>query len=99
MTRFVAIFEDNVGFDWVRRDHSGEHLAFLEANKTRIVLAGALRPGVDEHPSGGLWIFDVASADEAIALIESDPYFKLGLRKSYDLRVWGKPPFYGAVTL
>ena len=36
---------------------------------------------------------------QAESLCENDPYFKLGLRKSYRLYVWGKAPFYEAVTL
>jgi hypothetical protein len=42
---------------------------------------------------------EVDSRDEAARLVEGDPYFRLGLRKSYRLLVWGKAPCYESVTL
>jgi hypothetical protein len=48
---------------------------------------------------GGLWVLEVESRDEAVALCEQDPYFRLGLRRGYRLYTWGTAPVYGAVTL
>ena len=42
---------------------------------------------------------EVDSRDEAVGLIENDPYFTQGLRQRYRLLVWGKAPGYGTVTL
>jgi len=42
---------------------------------------------------------EVESRDEAVKLIEGDPYLGLGLRKSYRLLVWGKAPCYETVNL
>jgi hypothetical protein len=56
-------------------------------------------PGPGEWFCGGLWVLEVADRDEAVRLVEGDPYFMLGLRRSYELFVWGKAPCYGAVTL
>ena len=71
----------------------------MGANRDKIVIAGGLRPVPDEWYCGGLWVLEVASRDEAVTLIEHDPYFRLGLRKGYRLLVWGKAPCYGAVSL
>jgi uncharacterized protein len=97
--RWVAIFDDNPGFESVRKEHSAAHFAYLSANRDQIVLAGGLRPAPDEWYCGGLWILEVASRADAVRLIEEDPYFRLGLRKGYRLLVWSKAPGYGAVTL
>lgn len=97
--RWVAIFDDNEGFDWVRKEHSSEHFDYLAANRDKIVLAGGLRPAPEERHSGGLWVMEFASRDEAVKLAEGDPYFRLGLRKSYRLHVWGKAPCYETVQL
>ena len=42
---------------------------------------------------------EVGSREEAVRLVEADPYFTLGLRKHYRLFVWGKAPCYDAVML
>src|SRR5262245_55183212 len=97
--RWVAIFEDKTEADWVRKQHSTAHFEYLAANRDRIVLAGGLRPAPGEWYCGGLWIMEVGSREEASRLVEGDPYFRLGLRKSYRLNVWGKAPCYGEVSL
>lgn len=73
----------------VRAAHEPAHLVFLETNREEIPMAGGLR---DEHGGpyvGGLWVFEVATKERAIELIESDPYFKANPRK-YRLLAWGK---------
>jgi hypothetical protein len=42
---------------------------------------------------------EVNSRDEAVELIEGDPYLRLGLRRGYRLFVWGKAPCYQTVAL
>jgi uncharacterized protein len=97
MTR-VAIFEDNPEEQagWVRRQYANDHFDYLKKHAQTITLAGGLRPSPDDWWSGGLW---VATREQAVALCENDPYFKLGLRRSYRLYVWGKAPSYGSVAL
>jgi uncharacterized protein YciI len=97
--RWIALFEDNAGREHVRKHHSQSHFDYLAANSAKIPLAGGLRPGPGEWYCGGLWVLEVASREEAVKLVEADPYFRLGLRKSYELFVWGKAPCYGAVSL
>lgn len=99
MARFIAIFDDNTDVDWIRKEHRLEHLSYLEANKGEIAVAGALQPDIDAGYVGALWVFNVTDKAAAIRLIENDPYFKLGLRKKYEVRIWGKPPFFGPVTI
>jgi uncharacterized protein len=99
MTRWVAIFEDDPQADWVRKQHSQAHFDYLAAHKDRILLGGGLRPSPDEWFCGGLWVMEVADRADAVRLVEDDPYFKLGLRKSYRLMVWGRAPIYGEVSL
>jgi uncharacterized protein YciI len=97
--RWVALFEDHSGREHVRKEHSQAHFDYLAANSGKIPLAGGLRPAPGEWYCGGLWVLEVDSREEAVKLIEADPYFKLGLRKTYRLLVWGKAPCYGAVSL
>ncbi len=97
--RWVAIFDDNEGLDSIRKEHGAAHFDYLALNRDQIVIAGGLRPAPGEWYCGGLWVMEVDARSDAVRLVEGDPYFRLGLRKSYRLPVWGKAPCYGAVTL
>ena len=97
--RWVAIFDDNEGRESVRKEHSGAHFDYLAANRDKIVIAGGLRSAPGEWYCGGLWVMEVDSKDEAVRLVEGDPYLQLGLRRSYRLFVWGKAPCYETVHL
>jgi hypothetical protein len=97
--RWIALFEDHAEREWIRKQHSGAHLDYLAARRGNIRLAGGLRESPDAWYCGGLWIMEVESRDEAVRLVEADPYFRLGLRKGYRLLVWGKAPCCEAVTL
>ena len=97
--RLVAIFDDHTEREWIRKEHAKAHFDYLGTHRERIRLAGGLRESPEAWYVGGLWILEVESREEAVRLIEGDPYFRLGLRKSYRLLVWGKAPCYQAVTL
>lgn len=97
--RWVAIFDDNTDLDSVRKQHSAAHFDYVGANRDKIVIAGGLRRAPDEWYCGGLWVLEVDSRDEAVRLIEDDPYFRLGLRKGDRLLVWGKAPCYSTAKL
>jgi hypothetical protein len=87
--RFAAIFEEGPEMAPVRAEHEPAHLAYLEAHRDEIVMAGGLR---NEHGGpyvGGLWVFEVSSLDRAVALIDQDPYQQANLRP-YRLLAWGK---------
>lgn len=99
MARWIVLFDDNSDAAWVRKDHSQAHFDYLAAHVDRILIGGGLRPEPGAWFEGGLLVLEVDSREEAVALVEADPYFTLGLRKGYRLAVWGKAPCYGAVTL
>lgn len=87
--RFVVIFEEDDRMVPVRLAQEPAHLAFLDTHRTEIPMAGGLR---NEHGGpyvGGLWVFEVASRQRAIELIENDPYYK-ALPRKYQLLAWGK---------
>ena len=101
MARWVAVFEDQpqeIG-ERVRKQFAQAHFDYLESHNDRILIGGGLRPHPSEWYCGGLWVLEVETREEAAALVESDPFFIEGLRKRYQLFVWGKAPFYGPVTL
>jgi uncharacterized protein YciI len=87
--RLIVIFEDEPPMADVRRRLEPAHLAFLEANRKEIPMAGGLRHEPGGAYTGGLWVFDVASKARAVQLIEADPYYQAHARP-YRLQVWGK---------
>jgi hypothetical protein len=98
MARWVVIFEDSEGMLEVRRRHGAEHLAYLDANRHKILIGGGLRAAPGEPFVGGLWVIEVADRAEAVSLIESDPYYRPEFRK-YRVLAWGKAFENRPVTL
>ena len=101
MARWVAFFIDReeVITRLIRERHAQEHFDYLAEHQDEILIGGGLRPDENSWYSGGMWVLEVASKERAIALCEADPYLKLGLRKSYELHIWGKAPCYDKVIL
>lgn len=87
--RLVVIFEDDPPMADIRARLEPAHLAFLEAHRDEIKQAGGLRDVPGGPYVGGLWVFEVASQQRAVELIEADPY-QQAHRRPYRLLVWGK---------
>lgn len=73
----------------VREKHEPEHFAYLRANQKEILLAGGLREDPGSPFAGGLWVLAPMSKEQAVALVEQDPYF-LHSKRGYKLLQWGK---------
>jgi uncharacterized protein len=85
--RFAVLFEDDPAKADVRPRLMPEHLAFLARNADRVLEAGPLSEA-DGAPAGGLWIVEAADAKEARALVEEDPFWPTGLRRSVRVLGW-----------
>ena len=72
--RWVVIFDDNEGRESIRKEQSGAHFEYLAANRDKIVIAGGLRTAPGEWYCGWVWVMEVDWRDEAVRLIEGDPY-------------------------
>ena len=66
----------------------GDHLAFLERNAANVRAAGPLKDVKDGAAAGGLWLVEAANPESVRALIESDPFWPTGLRKSTRVLEW-----------
>ncbi len=85
--RFAVLFEDDPAKADVRPRLMPEHLAFLARNAGRILEAGPLSEA-GGGPAGGLWIVEAESAEEAKSLVEEDPFWPTGLRRSVRVLAW-----------
>jgi len=87
---YIVLFEDNTAASIdVRRTHMPEHLAFLERNGSRIRAAGPLT-APDGQRAGGLWLVTANDPSEIDTLINADPFWSTGLRRSVRILEWTK---------
>jgi uncharacterized protein YciI len=85
---FVVLFEDNADHaDDIRRQHMPAHLAFLKRNGEAIKAAGPLRDGQDA-PAGGLWLVEAAAPADVERLVQEDPFWPTGLRRTVRILTW-----------
>lgn len=87
---YAVMFEDNDDKAGKRAEFMKEHLAFLRSHAGEISAAGPLKDAETGMPAGGLWLVRAGSREEVVALIEADPFWPTGLRKSYKILQWTK---------
>ncbi len=85
---YAVLFEDDESFSNKRAEHMDEHLSFLENNANNILSAGPLKNASDGSPAGGLWLVDAQDAKDVQSIIEVDPFWPTGLRKSVNICEW-----------
>ena len=81
----------------LRRDKAlmDAHWAYELSIRDRILCAGSLRTDDGITPTGSLLVLDVATREEALALLDADPATKAGLRRNVVVRRWNKAIFGG----
>lgn len=85
---FAVLFEDNEAASDMRARYMADHLAFLEQNKDAVSAAGPMIDAATAAPAGGLWLVCAETASEVQALVEADPFWPTGLRKSVRVLHW-----------
>jgi uncharacterized protein YciI len=98
MTRWVVIFDDTPEMLGVRRKFGTQHLDYLRANLTKILIGGGLRTAPGEPFVGGLWVVEADGLDEVVKLVENDPYYHPQFR-TFKVLTWGKALEDRAITL
>ena len=63
-------------------------LTWTENNSDKIDAAGPLKDAATQDPAGGLWIVEAEDAGQVQALVEADPFWPTGLRKSIRILEW-----------
>lgn len=85
---YAVLFEDNDDKADERPRHVQAHLGFLEANAGAVTAAGPVLDTGSGQPAGGLWLVEAASSAEVRKLVETDPFWTTGLRKSVRVLEW-----------
>lgn len=84
---FALICTDKPGHLQVRMDNRPAHLAFLESLGDAMKGAGPFL-GSDNKPNGSLVLIEAENLAAAEAIGTQDPYAKVGLFASVDVRPW-----------
>ena len=85
---FAVLFEDDDSRAEMRGRYMNEHLAFLDCHAEAVLAAGPLRDAVADAPAGGLWLVEAPDGAAVQALVEADPFWPTGLRKSVRILRW-----------
>jgi len=87
---YAVFFQDDEAHAAQRAAHMQAHLTFLEKNSASIKAAGPLMDAEDGAAAGGLWLVQAPDKAHVRALVESDPFWPTGLRKSVRLLQWNQ---------
>lgn len=85
---YAVLFEDDASRADMRPKHMPDHLEFLERNASRIRDAGPLKDTESNASAGGLWIVEAENPQSVRNLVEADPFWSTGLRKSVRVLEW-----------
>lgn len=86
--KYVVLFEDNDELAHKRPEFMEDHLQFLADNGDSIEAAGPMKYGETAEPAGGLWVVEADNAADVKALVETDPFWPTGLRKTVSILEW-----------
>ncbi|MDJ0945364.1 MAG: YciI family protein [Kiloniellales bacterium] len=90
---YVIITVDKPNSLGLRNQTRVEHLAYLEANKDKLLAAGAKIDDEGEGGYGGVILVDTEDRAEAEAFIHNDPFTKAGLFAGIEVVRWRKAFF------
>lgn len=85
---YAVLFEDDPSRAEMRQKLMSQHLAFLQSNARSVQAAGPLKDAVEGSTVGGLWLVEAENSEAVQALIEADPFWPSGLRKSLRILEW-----------
>lgn len=90
---YVIQTRDKPDHGQLRADTRAEHLEYLDANKGKLLAAGALIDDDGTGGHGGVIIVDTDDRAEAERFIADDPFTKAGLFETVIVTRWRKAFF------
>lgn len=82
---FAVLFTDKPGQGALRAAQLAAHIAWVDANKEKVLVAGSLRENPADVPKGGLWVVQAPDKAAVHGLMQTDPFYTCGLRQSVDV--------------
>ncbi len=71
--------KDTANSQYARQEKLNEHLRYIEKIISKIKVAGPLFDDTENNMIGSLLIVEADSPEQAIELLEGDPYYKAGV--------------------
>ena len=87
---FAVLFIDKPGQGALRAAQLAAHIAWVDAHKEQVLVAGSLRENPADVPKGGLWVVQATDKAAVHALMQTDPFCTCGLRQSVEVLHWNK---------
>jgi uncharacterized protein len=87
---FTVIFKDKLNSTELRKVHLSAHLTWLDLHQSVVRIGGSLRSEPEQIPVGGLWIVEAETKQAIYDLLETDPFWIIGLRESVEIFHWSK---------
>lgn len=87
---FAVLFTDKPGQGALRAARLAAHIAWVDAHKESVLVAGSLRENPADVPKGGLWVVQAPDKAAVHGLMQTDPFYTCGLRQSVDVLHWSK---------
>jgi uncharacterized protein YciI len=87
---FAVLFTDRPDQGALRAEHLQAHIDWVAANPAQVRVAGSLREEPGQVPKGGLWIVEAESKTAVHQLMQTDPFWRCGLRERVDVLHWSK---------
>lgn len=85
---FVAVCSDKPGMLDTRVSNRPAHVAWMEGTGGAVKLAGPFLDAAGQNPVGSMLIIEAADVAAAKAMLAEDPYAKLDIFASVDVRPW-----------
>ena len=85
---YALICTDKPGSLAARKANRPNHLAYLKSLGETLVLAGPFTETDGETMNGSLIVVEAASIDAARKIAANDPFARLGILASVDIRPW-----------
>ncbi len=85
---FVAVCSDKPGMLDTRVSNRPTHVAWMESTGGGVKLAGPFLDDAGQNPIGSMLIVEADDLAAAKAMLAEDPYAKLGIFASVDVKPW-----------
>lgn len=90
---FIVLTTDKADSAHVRAEHRAEHLDYLRSFGDKVVAGGATLSDDGEGMTGSFLLIDVEDRAAAEDFCRNDPFAKVGLFASTEVRRWRKVIF------
>ena len=92
---YVILMTDSPGTAKLRAETRAPHIEYLDANRHKLLAAGALLEDDGTGGSGSVYIVDTEDRAEAERFLHGDPFYTAGLFGEVKITRWRKAFFNG----